>query len=634
MRNLLLILLVIATNCFATPNDTVIPPVIVSAKKFANHSITHAAKTVITQQDMSDIGATSLSQALQELGGVQLQDTVGNGSQVALSMRGFGVNASSNTLLLINGIPIVNPDLASPDLNAIPIQEIEYIEVTSGSEGVLYGDQAVGGTVNIITREKSLEKIAVSCSAGSYNAKNCYAAINNKIKQVNYGLNISSSHSDNYRDRNDYGQNHLSGRLDYAYQTGKLAFDYSLANEHMQYPGALTAEQVRQNRRQSENDTDFFRDWNGFYHLQNQQQLTTNWLLQTDASRREMHGDGILTSPFSQSRVIHFIKPQVKGTVGKLLLNSGIDFENDQYRLQSLYGVTSDAEQKYGIFGIANYPATSRLSFSVGARGAQADNQLDQFEITNVINRAIATTLGTSFQLDPNTQFYLRRAENFRFPKADENAATPPDVHGLKTQRGVSYETGVNWDYKNLLTKFDIYQINLRDEITFDPFQTPQTPFGSNRNLDPTVRRGATLTEKFPITTKVTVDGEYTLAYAKFQSGPYSGNRIPLVSENILHTGVNYAFTQRWNLYTEALYTGNQYAANDNANIAGKIGGYTTYNVNLRYHMQQFSAAFRINNIFNKYYYFYSVFEPSMPLEFFYPAPGRNFLLTLKYVFA
>ena len=44
-------------------------------------------------------------------------------------------------------------------------------------------------------------------------------------------------------------------------------FDYQLANEMMQYPGALTAAQVFQDRRQAANTTDYFRDWNGLFHF-------------------------------------------------------------------------------------------------------------------------------------------------------------------------------------------------------------------------------------------------------------------------------------------------------------------------------------------------------------------------------
>jgi iron complex outermembrane recepter protein len=175
--------------------------------------------------------------------------------------------------------------------------------------------------------------------------------------------------------------------------------------------------------------------------------------------------------------------------------------------------------------------------------------------------------------------------------------------------------------------------LNLIDEITFDPNQTPEDPFGTNRNLDPTIRRGFSISEKYQITEKISLGSQYNFVNAKFQHGSTAGKRIPLVSESNLHIGFDYAFREYWHVYTEAIYTGNQFAANDDANIESPIGGYTIFNSNLRFEYKHFTILFRMNNIFNKFYDFYSVLSPLTEVETFYPAPGRNVLLTLKYLF-
>lgn len=624
-----IIMILINTGCFAATQVTTVPDVVVKKPSSSNnHS---SEKTTITQQDIAAIGASSLSQALQTLGGVQLQDTSGNGSQVLLSMRGFGANASSNTLLMVNGIPLTNPDMAPPDLNAIPVQEIEYIEVFAGSESVLYGDQAVGGIINVVTRHQAKNNLILSCAAGSYDQYNCYAALNNRFKQINYAVGVLSNHTDNYREHNNYDQNLLSGQFEYPYQTGSVAFDYKIVNERMLYPGALTAEQVAEDRRQANNDTDYFKDWNEFYHVRQQQALNANWIMETDLVWREMNGNGVLFSPFTQSRKIGLIKPQVKGNIGQVIFTSGLDAEYDDYNLNTDFGESDDALQKYGIFALLNAPMTSRIWLQIGARGAEQNSQLDTSIDSNTINRAFANTVGVTLGMTSNTSGYLRRAESFRFPKADENATTIPKTDGLKTQRGVAYETGVELNFQPSVTKISVFQLNLRDEITFDPNQTPEDPFGSNRNLDPTVRRGFSVSENYQITDSLSFGGQYIFVNARFQSGNTAGKRIPLVSEHNMHAGINYVFRTFWNLYTETIYTGNQFSANDDANITSPIGGYTVFNSNLSFVYKRFTASFRINNIFNKFYDFYSVFTPSIDLETFYPAPGRNVLFTLKY---
>ena len=610
-----------------------VPTVHVKAPAYAEGSYTSGPNTVINQQQITRTGITSLAQILQSLGGVQLQDMAGNGSQVSLGMRGFGMNASSNTLLLINGIPVTNPDMAPPDLNAIPVQEIESIEIISGSESVLYGDQAVGGIINIHTRQYQENIIEASCNGGSYNLYGCRAAIRQHIYMTNFNMSAATSHTDNYRDHNDYDQNLVMGDVMYPYANGRINFNYKIANEDMQYPGALTTAQVRQDREQASNDIDYFKDWNAFLHLHHQQQFSSDWQFETDLAHRVMHGHGVLYSPFTQSRSTYFLKPQIKGIFKRSIITSGLDVQDDRYNLNSSFGPTDNHQQQYGLFGISNIPLDSHFSVSIGARGAQQGSYLRSSTVSNTINRAAATTLGGNYKPNNNLEFYLRRAGSFRFPKADENTFAANGVGSLRTQRGISYESGVQAKNKNNTAKLAIYQLNLRDEIAFDPLQTPQQPFGSNRNLSPTVRRGLILSGKHRLTRQLSIDGQYNYVHARFQNGVNSGNLIPLVSENILHAGLNYHFAQHWNFYTEALFTGSQYAANDDANIAGRLGGYTVYNFNLRYHWKNFTASFRVNNIFNKYYYFYTVYQPSMPSEFFYPAPTRNFVLTASYAF-
>jgi len=615
--------------CISGNALTMIPPVIV--KKPIPESLSQAHKTVITQEQIAMTGATSLSQALQELGGVQLVDTSGNGSQVLLSMRGFGANASSNTLLLINGVPITNPDMAPPDLNVIPLPEIEYIEIIAGSESVLYGDQAVGGIINIVTRKPHEKNLNVACAAGSYSAKNCYAAFSNLYRQLQYGINGWKNTTANYREHNDYNQEAVSGFFNYPYSTGSLEFDYKIAKEKMLYPGALTAEQVEEDRRQANNDTDFFSDDSDFFHAQQKQKLNANWLLTTDVARRDMHGHGVLSSPFTQSRTTNYIAPQIKGTLGNSLLTGGIDLESDRYNLDTDFGITDDSLQKYGIFGLLNVPLNTRYTLSLGARGAEQKNQLQTTTDNTSLNRALATTLGLSYEISPKSKLFVRRAGSFRFPKADEDASASPVTNGLKTQQGVAYEAGAEWEWRVFNSKFTLYQLNLVDEIAFDPLQTPEDPFGTNRNLDPTQRQGFSFSEKYAMTEQLSFDGQYNYVNARFQSGVNTGNRIPLVAENILRAGIDYAFLTHWNIYTEALYTGSQYPANDDANVGQKMGGFTIYNLNVRYSYHEWSASFRVNNIFNKEYYLYTVFQPTAPYDFFYPAPGTNVLFTLKY---
>lgn len=606
-----------------------IPPIYVKSKLTQNRSLTSGPQVNLTHDEIHASGINTLSQALTTLGTIQLQDTVGNASQTSISMRGFGTNATSNTLVLINGIPLANPDLAGVNLNLIPLNDIERIEIVAGTESVLYGDEAVAGIVNIETRVKS-EKLVIVCTAGSYDHRDCYFSFYNHFLNQPYAVSISKTHSDNYRHHNKYDQALIYSHFKYLNGNNELSFEFNLAKENMQYPGALNATQMRQNRRQAQNNSDFFQDTSGMFHLQYNLQLTNDWRFSSDFAIRDMQGNGVLFSSFDQSRMIYFIKPQWQGTIKPIHIRFGADFEYDQYRLASALGLTNEHQQKYSLFALGNVFLSQMLKLTMGIRGATQAIHLISSTSNYTQMSANASTIGITYQPSRGWQGYLRRASSFRFPKADENASLPKGVNSLRPQRGISYETGIEWQNDRNLVQLGLYQLNLRDEIAFDPTQTIQQPFGSNQNLPPTKRVGLTVSGKTNLFRQFSVNAQYNYVNPHFQSGPNSGKRIPLVAKQIVRSGITYNIRDNLNIYAETLFTGNQYPANDNANVSGHIGGYTQVNLSIHYKLKQVEANLRINNLFNKYYYLYTAYQPSVNAVNFYPAPERNLMLSLK----
>jgi iron complex outermembrane receptor protein len=208
------LLFTIVTTKTVFGDQTQIPDVII--KNHARHrSESGAMKQTLTRHQLAQTGAVNLVDALHATGGLQLHDPSGNGTSAALGMRGFGANASSNSLVLINGIPLSNPDLAPPDLNTLPLEDINRIDIVAGSEGVLYGDQAVGGLINIITDHTREKNLRFSCSAGSYDLRECHARYANLYRSLDYRVNVTSKATANYRQHNHYANNTVLGSASY-----------------------------------------------------------------------------------------------------------------------------------------------------------------------------------------------------------------------------------------------------------------------------------------------------------------------------------------------------------------------------------------------------------------------------------
>ena len=144
-------------------------PMVITAQRTETKELdTPASVSVVTKKDIEKTGATTALEALRRVPGITdysygpYGDDVGS-SYSRIYLRGFDKGA----LVLVNGAPININNYASP--NAIPIESIEKIEVVKGSNSVLYGAEALGGVVNIITKKgEGKVKYTVSGTVGNY----------------------------------------------------------------------------------------------------------------------------------------------------------------------------------------------------------------------------------------------------------------------------------------------------------------------------------------------------------------------------------------------------------------------------------------------------------------------------------
>ena len=111
---------------------------------------------IIDQDDLMKNGIFTLSGLLKTLHGFDLQMAHEYGRNVNISIRGSsdykpgGYN--NRVLLLVDGIPASIPNSGAPDWNAIPLENIDRIEIVRGPASSLYGHNSMGGAINMVTR--------------------------------------------------------------------------------------------------------------------------------------------------------------------------------------------------------------------------------------------------------------------------------------------------------------------------------------------------------------------------------------------------------------------------------------------------------------------------------------------------
>ena len=137
----------------ATGPNVSIPGNATPIRQFAG--IVGVSTSVITADDIAHSPAQSIQEIIAQTPGVQLTSLFGgvNGVGTTVDLRGFGAFATANSLVLINGRRLNDIDMAGVDFSTIPRDSIERIEITRGNSGaVLYGDNAVGGVINIVLK--------------------------------------------------------------------------------------------------------------------------------------------------------------------------------------------------------------------------------------------------------------------------------------------------------------------------------------------------------------------------------------------------------------------------------------------------------------------------------------------------
>jgi vitamin B12 transporter len=122
------------------------------------------AITVVSAEDIAARGATTVADALEAVPGLSLNSKGPEGSQVAVSIRGSTTN---QVLVLVDGHRVNDALTGLVDLSKIPLDKVERIEVMRGGASAIYGGDAVGGVVNIITKKDSFP-LSLSIENGSY----------------------------------------------------------------------------------------------------------------------------------------------------------------------------------------------------------------------------------------------------------------------------------------------------------------------------------------------------------------------------------------------------------------------------------------------------------------------------------
>jgi outer membrane receptor for ferrienterochelin and colicins len=225
----------------ASGADAEVGQVVVTAtRNEMNISDVPQSTSVISREEIANGPDRTLPEVIQRVTGIQVIQNGPLGSVSTAQIRG---SESGQVLIMINGRRINDAQSGMFDLSNLPVtrEDVERIEVLRGGASALYGADAMGGVINIITRAPSREPHAqAAASFGEFRTREYTLTHRWKPGAFGYGLSISRQESLGFRPNSDFRAWVLGGELGYELAPGsELAFSVRTKRKEIGTPGRI-----------------------------------------------------------------------------------------------------------------------------------------------------------------------------------------------------------------------------------------------------------------------------------------------------------------------------------------------------------------------------------------------------------
>jgi len=570
--------------------------------------------TVIDSTEIAALNKRSVFGLLKDQYGVSFTQQGAPGSLSYVYLRGAD---PGQTLVLLDGIALnmTNDPDNTYDFANLPVENIERIEILRGPQSTLYGSNALGGVINIITKEGSGKpKFFLSAEGGSYNSYNADAGFDGSLDKFNYSLTYSRFKSDGFSSASSkYGNTEKDGTSNYNISS-RFGETFS-SNFNLNFFTHFTKAQTALDQHGGfEGDDPTF-----VYNIEEQSYRTEGrislfnglWdqILGVSFIRnvRKYNFDSTLFNPASSNSFYDGNKIkfdwQNNLKLSNNLISLGVDEEkeiaiSDYFYNSSVYGnfnsiFPQNSATTFGIYIQDQLNEGKSFFSSFGVRydkhsrfGSVITYRIAPAYVFWNTGTKLKATFGTGFKAP--SLFYL-------FDPAYGNI-------NLKPEKSTGWDVGVE--------QF-LFQDKLDAGLNyFDNSFTDLFGFDNNFrtiNVDKAETKGVEFYVSSKLTENIDLKFNYTYTDAKDLSNNSPDKNLPLLRrpKNKLGFNADYNFLDKVNADIEIIYVGerddkdfNQYPV-----PRVKLPDYTLVNLSASYNFTKVLQFYgRIDNLFNKYY--------------------------------
>ena len=583
---------------------------------------TGANITVITSEEIVEKGAQNLVDIVRMAPGVIVSHYY---DSIRFDVRGAGspVHAEKNTIVTLDGVPIKGDQITN-----IPIANIERVEVVPGGGGILYGDGAIGGIVNI--RLKKIDSFSegknysghISGSVSSHESNKFGVGVNTKITEkiaTSIGYNSSLQRSDKRGD--EYGDI-FSKRKNFVLSTkynlndGEIDFRYTRDEKKYAKDGDVPEDIYENDSRNPGNisrgeshSNDYYLGYR--YDLSKKTQLYS--YLGFYEKKFETHNPkkGEIKHEDDQEKIYGKVQVKHNYTESDYFM-LGTDLTKEIATPQKEKKLDDSTKDSYGIF-LMNENKRGKFTFLQGVRYNTAEYNYyfrnrspipeEKWDTKNKTKyNDYSYTLETRYSYNESGVVYGKLSRDFRTPLISEMRYTV-NAEKLNPQTQDTIEFGVK-DYINdtYISLSTFYKMT-RDEIYYSGEEYSNFPY---YNIGDTERYGVEIFAEHYFE-KLTLNTSITYIYHKIKDSKFDSlkdKEVPFIPNWKLGFGARYEFTPKIVGNADVIYYGRYFDSDDPTNIRKKDqGDYATVDISLSYKpLESLTLTGRVNNLFDEKY--------------------------------
>lgn len=616
--------------------------IVITANRLKNQKVdTPADVTVITSQQISDRGYRTVTDALEDVPGARVLD-----AGTPAFERKVMLNGDERVVVMVDGRRVNNSmgptsGKSTLDANTLPpVSMIERIEVVKGGASTLYGADAVGGVINVITKTPEETTGTVHVGYGSWGTQDLGASFGGKVNKTGFqvGFNRNKASYLKYKDTNgdtkrwdgqsDYTQDSISMKLtqDFTKSDGlTVNYDYSNLDGNFR-SGLYTYDSIskayypnadQRHTTKKTNNVGIKYDWNRDSRNSGYLQAYRNYLNYSNfGAPLYSYNDGEMNE-----RDWGIEGQQNFALSDTNTLVAGLEYRNAKVTHKGLYNSGSYNNKAVFLQDQWKFAPTWQLN-----TGVRYDNHSEAGSRTTG-----SVAVNKKFSQDSNA--YLSWNSVFRAPTTDDLYYEHKDVSpwgdysaygnkNLKPETGNVWSAGYNFkiDDKTEAGVTAFYS-NLDNAIRWDYSSYPMYV----RNIDKEKRRGMTLSVEHHLNKLWDIDAAYT--YVKVNTDKKDGKgyvRDLNYAPNYFQAGVRYHDT-KWNV---------SLTGRGGSGLSGEKYGehnYFTLDLAARYKFTHNWTGFA--NFYNLNNAAYAEYSGVFNNQDIYPMPGRRIIVGAEYTF-